>query len=80
MATGMVSIPAKTWVEVSLVSVNFQIPEDTGAWAIESVAMPTSLSIRKKIMPGRMYNFDKLDGNLYMYSDTALEVAVEPIA
>ena len=80
MATSMVSIPSETWTSVSTVSVNFQIPENTSAWAVEAAALPTDLSIRKKINPGKIYSFVKLDGNLYMYSNTAIEVAIEPLS
>jgi len=80
MATSMVPVPANAWTLVSTVSINFQIPEQHAAWAIESVALPTTLSVRKSITPGKIYTFSKLDGNLYMYSDAAIEVAVEPLS
>ena len=80
MATSMVLVPAKTWTEVSTVSVRFQIPEQHSAYAVEAAAPPSDLSIRNKINPGTIYTFQKLDGNLYMYSDTAIEVAIEPLS
>lgn len=81
MATSMVPIPANAWTLVSTVSVNFQIPEQGGAWAVESVALPTTLDIRKKITPGKIYSFAKLDGDLYMYSkDAIIQVAIEPLS
>lgn len=77
----MVPIPANTWTEVSTISVNFQIPEQHNAYAVESASLPTNLSVRKKINPGTVYTFQKLDGNLYMYSkDAAIEVAIEPLS
>ncbi len=81
MATSMVSIPKNSWTEVSTVSVRFQIPEQHNAYAVESVSIPTDLSIRNKINPGTVYTFQKLDGNLYMYSKgAAIEVAIEPLS
>lgn len=80
MATSMIEVPEKTWKLISTVSIKFQIPEQNSAWAVESVALPTDLSIRNKINPGTMYTFQKLDGNLYMFSESKLEVAVEPLS
>jgi len=80
MATSMIPIPSKTWTLISEVTVNFQIPEQTGAWAVEASALPTDLSIRKKITPSKIYTFTKIDGNLYMYSDSTIEVAIEPVS
>ena len=80
MATSMVSLTAKTWKLVSTVSVSFQIPEQSSAYAVEAAVIPTTLDIRKKIQPGKIYLFTKLDGNLYMYSDTAIDVAVDLVS
>ena len=81
MATSMVSIPKDTCTLISTVSVRLQIPEQHSAYAVESVALPTDLSIRNKINPGTVYTFQKLDGNLYMYSkDATIEVAIEPLS
>lgn len=80
MATSQVIIPAETWTLISTSSVSFQIPEQSSAYAVEASAPPTDLSIRKKIQPGRIYTFTRIDGNLYMYSDIKISVAVDPIA
>ncbi len=81
MATSQVSIPKNVWTLVSSVSVSFQIPEQSSAYAIESVALPIDLSIRKKIQPGKIYTFTKLDGDLYIYSpDVNNSVAIDPIS
>ena len=80
MATSMVSLTANTWKLVSTVSVSFQIPEQSDAYAVEATVIPTTLDIRKKIMPGKICSFVKLDGNLYMYSKTDIDVAIDPLA
>lgn len=80
MATSMVPVPAKTWTLISTVSKKFQIPEQNSAWAVEASVIPTNLSIRNRINPGIMYTFQKLDGNLYIYSDSKIEVSVEPLS
>lgn len=81
MATSMVSLPKNTWTLVSTVSISFQLPGQHRAWAVESTALPTDLSIRNKIVPGKKYTFQKLDGNLYMISKNAkIEVAIEPLS
>ncbi|MCK4822987.1 hypothetical protein KA005_44915 [bacterium] len=80
MATSMVSVPEKIWKLISTVSIKFQIPEQSSALAVEALVIPTDTAIRNKINPGTMYTFQKLDGNLYMYSETAIEVAIEPLS
>lgn len=80
MATSMVQVPEKTWTLISSVSVSFQIPEQSSALAVEALVIPTDTSIRKKINPGTIYSFQKLDGNLYMFSDSKIEVAIEPLS
>ena len=80
MATSMIPVPAKTWTLISEVSTNYQIPEQSGAWIVEAAAAPTTLDIRIKISPAKIYSFSKLDGNLYMYSDTNISVAIDPVA
>ena len=79
MATSMVSLTSNTWKLVSTVSVSFQIPEQSDAYAVEATVIPTTLDIRKKIIPGKIYSFTKTDGNLYMYSQTDIDVAIDPI-
>ena len=81
MATTMVPLEKDKWVEVSTVSVLFQMPDQVEAYAIEASAAPADkdTTIRKKIIPGEIYSFQKLDGNLYMISlDNDSEVAIEP--
>lgn len=80
MATSMVSLTAKTWKLVSSVSVLFQVPEQNDSYAIEALALPTDTTIRKKIQPGEIYSFQKVDGNLYMYSPNGnIEVAIDTV-
>lgn len=79
MATTKISLPKKTWTLVSEVSVRFQIPTQISGYAVESVSAPTDLSIKNKISPGEIYSFQKLDGDLYMYSNSKNEVAIEPL-
>lgn len=79
MATSMVSLPKDTWTLVSTESVLFQIPDQVSAFAVESATLPTGTAIRKKINPGEIYSFQKLDGNLYLYSpEINTNVAIEP--
>ena len=80
MATSIVSVQDKTWTLISTVSKGFQIPENNSAYAVEAVTIPTDLSIREKIQPGTRYTFQKLDGNLYIYSETAIEVSIWPLS
>lgn len=80
MSTSMVPVPAKTWTKISAVSVQYQIPEQSEAWVVEAAVIPTTLDIRIKILPSKIYSFTRLDGDLYMYSDTSISVAIDPVA
>lgn len=80
MATSMVSVPKNTWTLISAVSVSFQVPEQSSVLAVEAATPPTTTAIRKKIQPGKIYSFQKLDGNLYAYSRGAdIEIAIDPV-
>lgn len=81
MSTSPVLLPKNTWTEVSTVSIKFQLPDQSSAWAVEATSLPTGTSIRNRINPGEMYTFTKLDGNLYMYSrDIDTVVTINPIS
>lgn len=84
MATSNVPVPANTWTLVSTVSISFQITEQHDAYASESVAAPSPDDLtapRVYISPRKKYSFQKLDGNLYMYSkDADINVSLEPLS
>lgn len=78
MATTKISITKKTWTLISAVSVSFQLNGQSGGYCIEAGSLPTDLSIKKKISPGKIYRFTRLDGNLYIYSLRQNEVGIDP--
>ena len=82
MATSTIDIPKNVWTLISSVSVNYQVQGQTSIFIIESVAFPAdNLTIRKTSSPGKMYVFDKVDGNFYAYSkDVDTKISIEPIA
>lgn len=76
MATDSVTLPAKQWTLVSEESVLFQIPDRRTVFAAESVLIPIDTSIRKRISPGKIYSFQKLNGDLYIYNPNSEEIVV----
>ena len=82
MATLNVPVPANTWTLVSTVSVGFQITEQHDAYASESVAAPSPDDLtapRVYITPRKKYTFQKVDGDLYMFSkDADINISIEP--
>lgn len=82
MATSMVALTKGDWTEVSDVSVLFQLPDQRKVYAIEAVAKPDAddTSVRKRINPGKIYSFVKLDGNLYAYTDEDnVQISIDPV-
>jgi hypothetical protein len=81
MATSTISIPPKTWILISTVSVKFQVQGQSSIYIIEAASLPAEgdLSIRKTANPGKMYTFEKVDGNFYAYSDNSTAISIEPV-
>jgi len=64
--TDNIALTKDTWVEISSVSVDFQIQGQFPAFITEQASLPAIDTIDKKTaLPGKMYTYTKLDGNFY---------------
>ena len=68
MATQNVAVPEKTWTQITTASCAFQVIGQASVYVVESTTTPTDTSIIKVANPRRIYNFNRVDGNLYAYS------------
>ena len=69
MATTKVTIPANTWTEVATASTSYQVITMKDVYVTEASSAPTGTEGSYKIAePKKMYDFTRVDGNLYAYS------------
>jgi hypothetical protein len=69
MATTPIKLLPRVWTEISTVSVDFQA-QGNDIKVVDSETLPTADNHPGKIcIVNRMYEFDKIVGNLYGYSE-----------